>query len=190
MDIDSHFFEKNTRFLTDNIKQFINSCFLSEAETSKQDYVKFKKWENAVLMFNSAYEFASIERFDSMLIVLMTILESLFIKNEGKTKSDRLARSLSTFFSKYKQIKSIDIESLILECYKYRNKYVHEGIRIESFLSFKPLNDFSGYLRGERPFSKLNNLPIHIATNILFLFELVIETLCSPKVQILDMLEA
>ena len=145
---------------------FIKCSFLDKSNYDQKSLEKISKWQNAVLLFNTAYEFASLERYDSTTILLLTILESLFIKNEGN-KKEQLVVALQDFFSNNNNLLASDIRKTITNAYRDRNKFVHEGIGVENEYKYsKPLGDLQGIVAGMKPFVHigLNHCPSNIST--------------------------
>ena len=68
----------------------INNSFIVEDDHDKNDFIIRKKWVNAINIFNTAYEFTSIGKFDSALMLQFSILESLFFKLGEYNKKDTL----------------------------------------------------------------------------------------------------
>ena len=113
------------------------------------------KWNNAISMYNTAYEFASIEKYDACNLVICALLESLFLKNEGRNKQERLIVATSEYLKGIYSDEGINviIDSL-QNIYQYRNKIMHEGSGYESkYMSSRRLHDYQGIYRGMRPFS-------------------------------------
>lgn len=77
-------------------------------------------------MFNDAYEFASIEKYDASLIFLLVILESLFVKNTGN-KKENVVLALEDFYKRESKRDVAKIRPLITKVYHTRNAFVHEG---------------------------------------------------------------
>lgn len=46
----------------------------------------------------------------------------------------------------------IDIKALIKDVTKYRNEFIHQGIGLERFKTYRSLNDREGHLQGQKPF--------------------------------------
>ncbi|MGN1201250.1 MAG: hypothetical protein ACI4R8_03230 [Candidatus Caccovivens sp.] len=147
----SEFFERIERFKF-LINKFVSYCFINRTQFSDSELKQLDKWMNAVLLYNSAYELASKEKYDVTIITLLTILESLFLKNTGNKKM-LLAEELSNFLQekkfKYNKQKIID---LIVETYNHRSKFVHEG-KLYDISSYKSINDRQGTIPGMKPFA-------------------------------------
>ncbi|MDO9628604.1 MAG: HEPN domain-containing protein [Acholeplasmataceae bacterium] len=135
--------------ISDNLDKIITSIFATKNDESITAYDNGRKWINALLMFNEAYEFASRERFDSAMILLITILESLFLKNEGTGKQTKLINAVNNYFSDLSQ--ENHIKNTISQMYKKRNSFVHEGKRMDGYQIYKPLNEYQGLIIGMEP---------------------------------------
>ena len=152
LDINSTvFFNKIEKFKS-LINKFVLSCFINKTKISEIQLKQLDKWMNVVLLYNSAYELASKERYDVAIITLLTILESLFLKNTGNKKK-LLAENVSIFL----QEKGFDynaekIKDLISDVYSHRSKYVHEG-KTYNMSSCKSINDRQGTIPGMKPFA-------------------------------------
>src|SRR5690606_20302756 len=121
-----------------------------EADHDKNDFIIRKKWVNAINIFNTAYEFTSIGKFDSALMLLFSILESLFFKLGEYNKKDTLIERLLLFFNGKKL--DVDIKELMNNVIKYRNEFVHQAIGLERFKTYRSLNDREGHIQGQKPF--------------------------------------
>lgn len=147
----SKFFEKIERFKF-LINKFVSFCFINRTKFSNDKLKQLDKWMNVVSLYNYAYELASKERYDVTIITLLTILESLFLKNSGNKKL-LLAEKVSIFLQekgfKYDRQK---ITNLIVETYNHRSKFVHEG-ELYDVSSYKSINDRQGTIPGMKPFA-------------------------------------
>ncbi len=133
------------------LNQVIDFTFLSENSTDKKEYQIKKKWVNAILLFNTAYEFASIGKYDSALVLFIIIIESLMFQiDEYNTKKD-LINKLCKYFSG-NEVQSIDIKKTILDIYEYRRFFVHQGVGLERFTTYRSLHDREGIVKGQKPF--------------------------------------
>lgn len=118
--------------------------------------INVTKWEanerrgSAINIFNTAFEFTSIGKFDSALLLLFSILESLFFKFGEYNKKDILIERLLLFFQNNEW--KTDIKTLITDVTKYRNEFIHQGIGLERFKTYRSLNDREGHLQGQKPF--------------------------------------
>jgi hypothetical protein len=108
------------------IMKYINYCFMEKTNFSQKQLTKIARWQNSFQMFNTAYELAAKERYDSALLLLLIILESLFIKNKGN-KKENLVLALQEFFNNETIFDNDFIRRNIEQAYQSRNKYVHEG---------------------------------------------------------------
>lgn len=155
LDVDTFLFMKNIQYSFDIINTFISSCFLNYRNIEKSNLDFINKWKNAILMFNTAYEFASIEKYDSAILMLISILESLFVENKGIGKKERLALSIKEFFNNSCSESELEnVYLLIKRIYDVRNNLMHEGKGYESnFSSSRRLHDYQGTYKGMRPFS-------------------------------------
>ena len=136
-------------------KIFIEASFIDEQLYSITQIDLIRKWSNAILMFNSAYEFASIEKYDSCALLLCSILESFFLKNEGRNKQNRLVEEVSIYFNDLAEAQAAidDIVNSIKSVYKYRNSIIHEGVGYENkFVNSRRIGSAQGIYRGMRPF--------------------------------------
>ena len=163
LDIQTKNFLNNVALFENLISKFINYCFIDKNIYSEEDLIKFAKWQNSIQLFNTAYEFASIEKYDSSLIILLTMLESLFIKNTGN-KKEHLVLALQEFLKNNDKFDDDFIRQNISAVYKIRNKFVHEGKGIENeFVSSKSLNSYQGAVMGMKPFEYLGSVPYNEA---------------------------
>ncbi|MBR2506607.1 MAG: hypothetical protein IKB70_06785 [Bacilli bacterium] len=164
------------------LTKYISYCFMDKTKFSEKQLVKISKWQNTFQMFNNAYEFASTERYDSTLLLLLTILESLFVKNTGN-KKENLILALEDFFQEKKVFDGNFIRINIEQAYKSRNKYVHEGVGVENeYVYSKPLNSYQGIYPGMKPFAHIGlyHYPSNIE-NIKNLFRIAIESIINYK---------
>lgn len=134
------------------LTRYIHYCFKDERLLSKHSLNKIKQWQNAIKMYNSAYENASVEKYDDALILLLVILESLFISNSGN-KKEKVINALVDYFIDDSRFSENLIRQLISSAYKLRNKFVHEGMGIDNqYVYLKPLSDYQGEVMGMKPF--------------------------------------
>lgn len=182
LDVSTEGFLNNLKEFEKLLSQYIDYCFLDSINYNKETLVKIAKWQNAIQMFNTAYEFASIERYDSTMILLLTVLESLFVKNEGN-KKEHLVLALQEFFKNDKKLNDNFIRDNVTQAYKSRNKFVHEGVGVENEYTYsKPLNDYQGFQIGMKPFAHIGiyHYPSNIE-NLRNLFTITIQVLRSYK---------
>lgn len=151
LDIDTEVFLSNETKLCALIELYLKTCFLDLRNFSKEDIDFINRWKNLIKLFNTAFEFASTEKYDACVLIICSLLESLFLKNEGRNKKKRLIEEINQIKSRLKFTENIGeaVESL----YNYRNKIIHEGKGYESkFLNSKRLNDYQGMYVGMKPF--------------------------------------
>lgn len=155
LDIDSNILlECGDRFYK-LLNIFVSACFLNEHNFKNSEIEFIKVWKNSMLMFNTAYEFASIEKYDSVVLILLSILESLFLNNSGRNKKEKLAEEIKIFFTENYDPKLAELNySLVKAVYKVRNDFMHEGNGYENkYSSSRRLHDYQGVYKGMRPFS-------------------------------------
>lgn len=150
LDINTQLLVENQKKYTELLNLVINNSFIVEADHDKNDFIIRKKWVNAINIFNTAYEFTSIGKFDSALMLLFSILESLFFKLGEYNKRDTLIERLLLFFNGKKL--DVDIKELMKDVIKYRNEFVHQAIGLERFKTYRSLNDREGHIQGQKPF--------------------------------------
>lgn len=151
LDVNSSEFYKNINQYTDMLSNFIKFSFVDRRQLSAKELKKIDKWMNAVIIYNSAYEQASKERYDITIISLLTILESLFLNNTGN-KKEQLAEAVNKFLIDTGfDYSSTKIKNMIIDMYNHRNKFVHEG-KNYSIASYKSINDRQGTIAGMKPF--------------------------------------
>ncbi|MCL2570006.1 MAG: hypothetical protein FWE16_02255 [Firmicutes bacterium] len=155
LDIWTEGFKKDMHLSAELIGLFKQSCFLDNINTNNEKRNLIYKWRNAILLFNTAYEFASIEKIDSAVLVLTALLESIFLKNAGVKKKERLLDEIKSYASSFcddgllcERLKSLE------SIYNYRNKFMHEGRGYEvSYSSSRRLYDYQGTYTGMKPFA-------------------------------------
>lgn len=182
LDISTEGFLRNLEDFGKLLSQYIDYCFLDKVKYTKDALSKMAKWQNAIQMFNTAYEFASIERYDSAMILLLTVLESLFVKNEGN-KKEQLISALQKFFKNDREFNDNYIRNNVMQAYNSRNKFVHEGVGVENEYTYsKPLHDYQGFYIGMKPFAHIGiyHRPSNIE-NIKNLFTITIQVLRNYK---------
>ena len=152
LDINSIEFIKQIGIFGDLLRKFCNTCFIDKRKIDKPVLEKNEKWRKAVLLYNSAYESASIEKYDESLLKLIIILETLFLNNSEYNKRVALCNKLVPFMKDNYEIDSDKLTEFIAKTYKMRNKFVHEGQSIGyDFSTFKALNDYQGLIPGMKP---------------------------------------
>lgn len=171
LDINSSGFMNRIERFEMLIHRYVSCSFINKNCTSSAELSKIHKWLNAVLLYNSAYELASKEKFDESLIVLLTILESLFLKNTGNKK-----KLLADYICQFLNDKGFDFEietlvNVILDTYNHRSKFIHEGKTYFNAYA-KGINDKQGVIPGMKPFSygMFPSIGYHDAMNIQYLF--------------------
>ncbi len=187
LDVSTTCFLKSIEEFNEILSEYLQYCFMDKNDYYDKQLSKIAKWQNSIQMFNTAYEFASQERYDSAIILLLTILESLFIKNKGN-KKENLILALQNFF-KNDNITDGYVRENIEKVYKSRNKFVHEGMGVDNeYIYSKPLSSYQGSIPGMKPFAYIgvNHSPSNIE-NIKNMFEITIEVIRSyKKLLILD----
>ena len=154
LDINSTEFIKQIDLFRDLLVKFCNNCFLDKRKIDKKTVLKIEKWQKAVLLYNTAYEFASIEKYDECLLQQIIILELLFLGNSEHNKRVALCDKITPFMENNYGADSDAIKEVIENAYKKRNKFVHEGQSIcYNFSTFKSLNSHQGLIRGMKPFA-------------------------------------
>ena len=152
LSINNKGFINNLEKLNILLTKYINYCFINKNKYDKSTLNKIDKWLNAVLLFNSAYELASKEKYDTANLILLSLLESLFLKNSGSKKQDQLFNALLSFFTNNNmEIKQKELDKIISETYKSRSKFLHEGIS-SVYPNPKYNNDIQGIYSGMKPF--------------------------------------
>lgn len=155
LDINSaHFLTKQDVFCH-ALDVFIKAHFIDRRKLSQKELTALNKWCNAILLYNTAYELASIEKYDACSLILCSLMESIFIKNSGRNKSNQLTDTIKDFVIDFYSVQQT--EELIQAkdtLYKYRNKIVHEGIGFEhKFLHYRDISLSQGIYRGMKPFN-------------------------------------
>lgn len=168
------------------LKQVIEYSFIAEREINNNEYLIRKKWINGITLFNTAYEFISIGKFDAALLLMFSILESLFFKLGEYNTKDELITRLSSYIEPFQF--DIDIKSLIKDATKYRNNFVHQGIGLERFRTYRSLNDREGFLQGQKPFvhNALSPMPKKEFRDYLNLMKLVIFILTNDTTSLFN----
>lgn len=154
LDISSYGFLNSKKWFSKAVDIFIRAQFIDKRKFSNDELDIINKWSNSILLYNTAYELASIEKYDTCALILCSLLESIFIKNKGKNKSELLVNELSEFLLDiYSVKKTKDLAQVVKTLYKYRNKIIHEGIGLEKqFIRSRSINEYQGYYRGMKPF--------------------------------------
>ena len=152
--------------------------FTPKNEIPKNVYFSYQRYIKSIEIINTAYEMASIEKFDETLILLTTFLESLFLKNSGTNKKSRLCVLVSDYLGE-------DHKNLIDISYKRRNNFVHEGKSLPKIYNYKLAEVEHNYFMGYRPFNiySMFGYPIEIEElkNLLILCIRVVFKLTDNK---------
>lgn len=162
LDINSEEFIKQIDQFRDYLVRFCDNCFCDKRKLDKQICLKIEKWQKAVLLYNTAYELASIEKYNECLLLLIIILETMFLKKNEHGKQNALCNTVIPFMeSNYNEIDTARLEKLIRDTYKKRSDFVHEGRGINyDYSIFKSLGNYQGIIQGMKPFVYgCNNLP-------------------------------
>jgi hypothetical protein len=128
------------------IYKYIDLFFTPENEVDIKTYKAYNRFFKATELLNTAFELSSVEKYDEAQILLLTLLESLFIKNSGRAKSTRVCEQITAYIDE----SSGDI---IEKIYKRRNSFVHEGCSLPKIYSYKLAEVEHNYYMGHRPFS-------------------------------------
>ncbi|MFW6002317.1 MAG: hypothetical protein ACOCQD_03170, partial [archaeon] len=146
LDVDTSKFIKYSEMLVKEIEFLMTAVFDPNATNDIPLFYAKKRWINALQIFNTAYEQASINRYDATLISLVSILESLFLKKNTYNKKKRLIFYISEFLDK-------NCREIINKSYKKRSAFVHEGIRFGEIHPYKLAEIPHNYIPGFRPFT-------------------------------------
>lgn len=154
LDISSYCFLNNTKWFSKIVDTFIKARFVDKRKLSNDELDIVNKWCNSILLYNTAYELASIEKYDACTLILCSLMESVFIKNKGRNKSEILISEVSEFLKDiYKEKEIENLIQVVRTIYKYRNKIIHEGIGLEKqFICCRSINNYQGSFRGMKPF--------------------------------------
>lgn len=155
LDVNTSNIIKSLDIFTQALDIYVNTCFFNIEEYTSSQLKIINNWNNAIIMFNKAYEFASTERYDACSLTICSLLESIFLKNEGRNKKQRLLNEIKMWFNDNDEIdKMEDILPAIESVYKYRNDIMHEGNVYETrYMSIRALSSYQGRYPGMRPFS-------------------------------------
>lgn len=138
------------------ITRLIDYSFYNKNTKSIKEIRKNDKWINSLMLFNEAYELASIEKYDTANLLLLTILESFFIpENAGKKKKKLLDRIPLVINQMFNETVSCEV---INHTYDKRNDFIHEGIKMKNRLKYRPINDREGLIRGLEPLNFTSNI--------------------------------
>jgi hypothetical protein len=147
LDVNTAVFLQNKSVLVNRFDYLIQSIFESRIDGIDKEFYAKKRWINSLTMFNTAYDLASIERYDATLVTLISILESIFLKPNTSLKKENLKNKVSSFLNK-------DYSNLIDISYKRRSDYVHEGKTIGGIMRFKLAENEHNYVPGYKPFTQ------------------------------------
>lgn len=133
---------------------FIKARFIDKRKLPAEDLDTVKKWCNSIILYNTAYELAAIEKYDACALILCALMESIFIKNKGRNKSEILTAEIKEFLCDiYSKDGTEDLVTVIKSIYKYRNKIIHEGVGLEEqFIRARSIYQSQGTYRGMKPF--------------------------------------
>lgn len=178
LDISTHDFLSALPQFKTILSKYIQCSFCDKRKYSTEELNKKQKWQHAIQMFNDAYEFASIEKYDASLIFLLVILESLFVKNTGN-KKENVVLALEDFYKRESKRDVAKIRPLITTLYHIRNAFVHEGNGLDNEYKYiKSMHDYQGLAIGVKPFAHLGLGHVSSCYNELkALFLLVIDVL-------------
>lgn len=143
------FIQKKDQF-TSLLKLVIEYSLMTEMDIDPIMYRIRKKWISGINLFNTAYEFVSIGKYDAALLLMYSILESLFFKLGDYNRKDVLIERVEKFLENQTDIKGVRV--LITATSNYRNMFVHQGVGLERFKTYRSLNDREGYIQGQKPF--------------------------------------
>jgi hypothetical protein len=185
LDINTISFIKNKDRFTSLIKQVIEYSLMTEIDINPIIYRIRKKWISGINLFNTVYEFVSIGKHDAALLLMFSILESLFFKLGDYNRKDVLIERLEKFLKNESDIKSV--KALITTTSNYRNMFVHQGIGLERFKTYRSLNDREGYIQGQKPFiHSWHPMPENEFKNYYALMTLVIYVLINDTDKLFD----
>ena len=186
LDINTQQFIEYKDNYTNLLNRVIEYSFIPEIDYKHNDFTIRKKWLNGIMLFNTAYEFISIGKFDAALLIMITILESFFFKLGDNNNSATLSSRLYDFLNPNDF--DIDVKSLIRDVYKYRNNFVHQGIGLERFKSYRSLHDREGFILGQKPFvhDAIRAMPEMEYKNYRTLMDLVIHVLTNDVDRLID----
>lgn len=156
------------------ITKLIDYTFYNKNSKINKENEKCRKWINALLLFNEAYELASIEKYDTANLILLTILESFFIAKNTKVKKDTLKKRVPPLVSK--RFDETLTCNVIENTYKKRNYFIHEGQKIENRIAYRTLGDYQGLRKGLEPINYSNESDLKNYTDLYYislLFEIV-----------------
>ncbi|HHX69124.1 MAG TPA: hypothetical protein GX708_13875 [Gallicola sp.] len=157
------------------LNRLIEYTFYNKNLKSQKEIEKYGKWVNALILFNEAYELASIEKYDIANLLLLTILESFFNVKNKKGKKEVLKERISPIV--INRFDDTISSKVIHHTYDNRNHFVHEGKRMRNRLKYRPINDTSGLVKGLEPINYANKTyqeDGHDLYYLSILFEIVI----------------
>jgi hypothetical protein len=151
LDIADETLYKDGQLFTKLLQRYLRT-FFRPPDVLETD-LKELKWRNAILLFNTAYEMASIEKYDIANANLLSVLEMLFLTKSDRAKSAILMKLIPAFLRNTKSdVPGFQINNVISETYGKRNDYMHEGKGYISQKRVKHLHNLQGYIPGIRPF--------------------------------------
>lgn len=154
LDISSSCFYNYKDWFCKVIDTFCKARFIDKRKLTEREIDTVDKWCNAIHLYNKAYELASEEKYDNCALTLCALMESIFIKNKGRNKSEILIKEIMEFLSDiYSNEATENFIKTIKTIYKYRNKIIHEGTGLEDqFIRSRSVYEHQGAYRGMKPF--------------------------------------
>jgi hypothetical protein len=147
LDVDTKIFIKYSGEIINTFNLLMKTYFEAPISLDNDIYQAKQRWLNSMQMFNTAYDLASIERFDSSLVTLLSFLESLFLNKNSRQKKEDLQRQVSLYVER-------DVSELLDNSYRRRNRYLHDGVRVGGTAKFKLVEKIHNYVPGYRPFAQ------------------------------------
>jgi|GEM_PF-3570042 len=147
LDVDTEIFLKYSGEIIRTFSLLMDTYFEAPIRLDKEIYQSKQRWLNSMQMFNTAYDLASIERFDSSLVTLLSFLESLFLNKNSRHKKEDLQKQISAYVER-------DVSELLENSYKRRNRYLHDGLRVGGVAKYKLVEKIHNYIPGYRPFTQ------------------------------------
>ncbi|MDE6058838.1 MAG: hypothetical protein K2G44_02235 [Clostridia bacterium] len=184
LDINSTHFLKNKDWFCHTLDVFIKAHFIDQRKLSTKEIKTLNKWCNSILLYNAAYELASIEKYDTCSLILCALMESVFINNKGSGKSEILKIEIRNFVNDFYSVQQTEnLTQAIGGVYKYRNKIVHEGLGFEhKFLHYKGISLSQGVYRGMKPFNYASSFyPNNDLLNIDKILQCLVDILIGEK---------
>lgn len=149
LDMDLKIIDENKEEISKIITNVIENTFIDETLVDNISFIERSKWTNSFLLFNEAYELASIEKFETANLILLTILESFYTSKGDKNKSRKIQERIKDI-----DLFGSDIENyinIIDHLYKKRNDFVHEGLRFKKRMMYRTLHEGTGLCLGFKP---------------------------------------